>query len=159
MVIRPHTLRLMNQYLLSILAFIGGVFLAVQGGFNARLGVLLENPLLASVSTFLSSFLLAATFIWAGDFNLPDREQVASVPIYLWFTGGFCSVIGIFLYFYTIPKLGISTMISLGLCGQLLFSVIAGHFGWLNLPTEPISLKRSLGVICMIIGIILIHAE
>jgi len=149
----------MNQYLLSILAFIGGVFLAVQGGFNARLGVLLENPLLASVSTFLSSFLLAATFVLAGDFDLPDWKQMASVPTYLWFTGGFCSVVGIFLYFYTIPKLGISTMISLGLCGQLVFSVIAGHFGWLNLPTEPISFKRVIGVICMMIGIILIHSE
>ena len=34
----------MNNYVLLILAFIGGVFLAMQGGLNAQLGVLLKNP-------------------------------------------------------------------------------------------------------------------
>ncbi|MDO6782459.1 DMT family transporter, partial [Marinovum sp. 1_MG-2023] len=63
------------------------------------------------------------------------------------------------LYYYTIPKLGISTMISFGLFGQLTFSIIAGHFGWLNLPLEPLTFKRLLGFFVMMFGIILINIK
>lgn len=53
----------MNQHTLSALAILGGVFLAVQGGLNSNLGVLLKNPLLASVVAFLSSTIFAFFFV------------------------------------------------------------------------------------------------
>ncbi|WP_323756913.1 DMT family transporter [Roseivirga sp.] len=147
----------MNQFTLSALAFLGGIFLALQGGLNAHLGVLLKNPLLASVIAFFSSFIFAVAIAIFSIDKLPPINQLKGVPPYLWFTGGLFSVIGISLYYYTIPKLGVSTMISLGLCGQLIFAVIAGHYGWLNLPIEPITFKRLSGIIAMIAGILLIN--
>lgn len=45
------------------LAFIGGVFLAVQGGFNAQLGVQLKSPLMASLVAFACSALFAVVLI------------------------------------------------------------------------------------------------
>ena len=147
----------MNQLILSALAFIGGVFLAVQGGLNAQLGVLLKNPLLASLVAFFTSACYAFLTVVLGVKSLPNVHDLKEIPHYLWFTGGLFSVLGIGLYYYTIPKLGISTMISLGLCGQLIFSVIAGRFGWFDLPAEPIDWKKIIGVTSMIIGIILIN--
>lgn len=85
--------------------------------------------------------------------TFPTINQMKDIPIYLWFTGGLFSVIGISIYYNTIPKLGISTMISFGPCGQLIFTLIAGDYGWVNLPIEPISFKRIAGVIAMITGI------
>jgi len=149
----------MNQISLSILAILGGVFLAAQGGLNSNLGMLLKNPLLASVVAFFSSTVFAISFVLISVKTPPNWEVLKQVPIYLWFTGGLFSVLGISLYYYTIPKLGISTMISLGLFGQIAFSIIAGHFGWLNLPIEPITIKRGLGLIIMISGIILINIK
>ena len=147
----------MNHITLSLLAFTGGVFLAIQGGLNAQLGVLLRNPLLASLVAFLGSSSFALLFVLVSIKHLPTQQQLAEVPYYLWFTGGLFSVLGISLYYYTIPRLGVATMISLGLCGQLIFSIIAGHFGLFNLPTEPIDTKRIIGLTMMIIGIILIN--
>ena len=149
----------MNQYSLSILAILGGVFLAAQGGLNSTLGILLKNPLLASVVAFFSSTIFAFAFVLFSMKSTPNWMEVKQIPVYLWFTGGLFSVLGISLYYYTIPKLGISTMISLGLFGQLAFSVIAGHFGWLNLPTEPITIKRVVGIITMLSGILLINLK
>ncbi|WP_103864984.1 DMT family transporter [Aquimarina sp. I32.4] len=146
----------MNQYVLVVLAFVGGIFLAMQGGLNAHLGVILKNPLIASAVAFFSSLIFAFIFIVVSVRDVPSLSELKDVPVYLWFTGGLCSVIGVSLYYYTIPKLGIATMISLGLCGQLVFSLLAGQFGWLNLPTEPMTLKRIIGVVSMSIGIILI---
>lgn len=149
----------MNNYGLLIFAFIGGVFLALQGGLNAQLGVLLKNPLLASLVAFFSSTVFALIFVLLNLKSIPTIFQIKGIPLYLWFTGGFFSVLGISLYYYTIPKLGISTMISIGLCGQLIFAVIAGNYGWLNLPLEPITLKKTIGVLSMILGIVLINLK
>lgn len=147
----------MNQYLLFILALIGGAFLALQGSLNAQLGLLLKNPLLASFVAFCSSTCFAFLVIIISVKSYPTSTEIQAIPKYLWFTGGFFSLIGISLYYYTIPKLGLSTMISFGLCGQLCFAVIAGHFGWFGLPPEPISLQRLMGLAAMIAGILLIH--
>ncbi|MEN7551765.1 DMT family transporter [Rapidithrix thailandica] len=149
----------MNQFTLSVLAFTGGIFLAVQGSLNAQLGVLLKNPLLASLVAFCCSALFALAVVLLSIKELPTQQQLSEIPLYLWFTGGFCSMIGISLYYFTIPKLGIPTMISLGLSGQLIFAVIAGHFGWFGLPLDPISLRRALGVLAMITGILLINLK
>lgn len=147
----------MNSFILPMLAFAGGIFLAIQGGLNAQLGVLLRNPFLATLVAFSFSAVFALLFVALSIKNIPTHQQLREVPNYLWFTGGLFSVLGISLYYYTIPKLGLSTMIPLGLCGQLIFSVIAGHFGWFGLPEDPVSIKKILGVLSMIGGIILIN--
>ena len=149
----------MNQYSLSFLAILGGMFLAAQGGLNSSLGVLLKNPFLASVIAFFFSTLFAILIVSFNYKQIPSTTDIQQVPGYLWFTGGLLSVIGISIYYFTIPRLGISTMISLGLFGQLIFSIIAGHYGWLNLPIEPISFKKIVGFLSMLIGILLINIK
>ncbi|MEL6535667.1 MAG: DMT family transporter [Bacteroidota bacterium] len=149
----------MNKIALLTLAFVGGVSLAIQGGLNSKLGVLVKNPLLASVIAFSCSTVFAVIAVFLVNRNLPSSDKLKEVPLYMWFTGGFFSVIGISLYYYTIPKLGVSAMISMGLCGQLVFAVIAGHYGWLGLPMEPVSIKRMAGVVSMIVGILLINLK
>ncbi len=149
----------MNHFILSGLAFLGGVLLTVQGGLNAQLGVLLKSPLLASVIAFFSSTFFALIIALLFVKNLPGLVQIKAIPLYYWFAGGFFSVAGISLYYYTIPKLGVSTMISFGLCGQLIFAVVAGHFGWFSMPIEPLTIKRTLGVLAMITGILLINLK
>lgn len=149
----------MNQLTLSALAFVGGIFLAIQAGFNSHLGVLLKKPMLAVIATSLSSTIFAMVFVLISIKTLPTLNAVKQIPFYLWFTGGLFSVTGISLYFFTIPKLGVSAMISLGLCGQLIFALVAGHFGWLNLPQEPITIKRIAGIVAMMIGILLTNLK
>ncbi|WP_437395878.1 DMT family transporter [Flagellimonas lutimaris] len=147
----------MNQYINIILAFIGGVFLAMQGGLNAQLGIQLKNPLLASLTAFFFSMVFALLAVIIGVKDIPKTSYLLTIPKHLWFTGALFSVIGIGLYYYTIPKLGISTMISLGLFGQLIFSAVAGHYGWFGLPQEPMVTKKLLGLLTMMVGIVLIN--
>ncbi len=148
-----------NQFTMLSLAFVAGVFLAIQSGLNAHLGILLKSPLLASTVAFFTSTIFAFLFFVLSIKNSLNWVEIKQIPVYLWFSGGFFSVLGISLYYYTIPKLGISTTISLGLAGQLVFSVISDHFGWLNLPTEPITVKRIIGVISIILGLLLINSK
>ncbi|MEW2922238.1 MULTISPECIES: DMT family transporter [Flavobacteriaceae] len=147
----------MNNGVTVLLAILGGVFLAMQGGLNAKLGIHLKSPVLASLIAFAFSTLFALILVLASLRTSFDVGLMRKIPVYLWFSGAFFSVCGICLYYHTIPKLGISSMISLGLFGQLLFSTIAGHFGWFGLPEEPVALKKIIGVLAMTGGIILIN--
>ncbi|WP_062060177.1 DMT family transporter [Aquimarina longa] len=149
----------MKLIILYSLAFIGGIFLAIQAGFNTQLGALLKQPILAVIATSISSTVFGVLFVLVIKKETIQMELVEQIPWYLWCVGGFFSVLGISLYFYTIPKLGISKMIAIGLCGQLFFSLIAGKFGWLNLPVEPFTIKRALGALAMIVGILLINTK
>jgi len=138
---------------------LGGVFLAIQATFNAHLAEMLKRPIVASVVQSASSMLFALMIAAFSVKALPGSNTVRQVPVYLWFIGGLFSVIGTSLYYYTIPRLGLSTMISLGLSGQLLFAEVAGHYGWLNLPKEPATFKKLMGVACMLAGILLIKLK
>ncbi|NIJ56108.1 DMT family transporter [Dyadobacter arcticus] len=149
----------MNQFFLAILAFIGGVFLAIQVVFNAHLGEILKKPILASVAQSVSSTAFALTIVLLTVKTLPSPGTIKQVPLYLWFIGGLFSVLGISLYYYIIPKLGLSTMISIGLSGQLIFAVVAGHYGWLNLASEPSTFRKLIGVTFMLAGILLIKLK
>ncbi|MFD2824658.1 DMT family transporter [Lacinutrix iliipiscaria] len=149
----------MRLYILTFLALTGGVFLAIQAGFNSQLGSILKQPILAVIATSISSVIFGILTLFFFEKSSIQSIITAQVPWYLWFIGGLFSVIGISIYFYTIPKIGISKMIALGLCGQLLFSLIAGKYGWLNLPVEPITTKRIIGAGSMLLGIILINTK
>jgi len=149
----------MKMILLYILAFTGGVFLAVQAGFNTQLGTYLKNPLSAVfISSIFRVFFTTTLFMFVVK-EIPTLNVVRDIPWYLWFIGSLFSVIGISLYFYTIPQLGISKMITLGLAGQLIFSVVIGRLGWFNLPSEPISITKMAGLGALLLGIILINKQ
>ncbi|WP_242202200.1 DMT family transporter [Aestuariivivens insulae] len=149
----------MKLFSLYTLAFTGGIFLAIQAGFNTQLGFFTKQPILAVVSSSMTSAILGSIFILFLGKGTISMDAIQQVPLHLWFLGGAFSMVGISFYFYTIPKLGISKMITLGLCGQLIFAVIAGKYGWLNLPVEPITIKRLIGICCMIASIILINSK
>jgi len=149
----------MRILFLSVIAFSGGVCLAVQAGFNSQLGVLLKKPIFASVATSISSISFALLFILFSQKEKLDWHITKNVRWYLWFIGGLFSIVGITLYYYTIPKVGIANVISLGLCGQLIFSVIASYYGWFDIVPESISFKKITGILLLTISVFLINSK
>ncbi|MEP1033057.1 DMT family transporter [Ekhidna sp.] len=148
----------MNNSTLLLLSFSVGIMVVIQGGINSRLGILLNNSLLATSTalTMGASFTLIAVLITVKQF--PSMHQLREIPIYMWVTGGLLSFLAVTLFYYIIPKIGISTAVTFGLAGQLIFAAIAGHFGWFNMPLEPITMKKVAGLFVMIAGVILIKA-
>lgn len=128
----------------------------MQGVLNARLGVILNNSLLATSSALVisASFTLVAVILTVRQF--PTMDMVRTVPPYMWVTGGLISFMAVRLFYYIIPKTGISTAVTFGLMGQIIFAAIAGHYGWFGMPVEPISIKKVIGMGIMVLGVVLI---
>jgi transporter family-2 protein len=144
---------------LYVLAFISGTAMALQAGFNAQLGNLLGNAQLAAVVAFFCSLFFAVITLMFINQTLPSLVTTKAVPIYLWFSGGLLSAVGISLVYFFIPKIGMGTMMPYFLIGQLVMAVIAGHLGWFNMPIKPITLHKIIGLLALVIGIILINKE
>lgn len=147
------------MYYLCLIAMISGAAISTQAAMNAHLGVLLRNPLLATCIAFCSSMLFTLLAIMLQGRELPSLAQLKSVPVYLWFGGGIFSAFGISMFYYLIPKLGMGLMLSFALTGQLLVAVIAGHYGWFDLPIKPVNPSKLAGIAALILGIFLINKE
>lgn len=137
-------------------AVLAGAAIAIQASMNARLGVLLHSSLLATgIVFFLSCLSISMVYL-----ALPDRSirsiEWATVPWYLWF-GGVLSACGVGMYFFLIPKMGVGSMMSYALSGQILFALVSSHFGLFDLPARHISPLKIAGVILLIAGIALIN--
>lgn len=149
----------MNLNYLSVIAFSSGAAISIQAAMNAQLGNILKSPLLAACVAFSSSVFFTLLVVMAYTKEYPPLEIVRSVPVYLWFSGGILSALAISMFYYLIPKMGIGPMMSFSLTGQLVIAVIAGHFGWFNLPIKPLTLGKLVGAIALIIGVVLINSE
>ncbi|MDH5445713.1 MAG: DMT family transporter [Gammaproteobacteria bacterium] len=146
----------MNLYLL-LLAFIAGAAIAAQASMNAQLGVMLNSSILASMFAFLSGLLFISVYFVLTSQTWPNQQQLIIVPTYLWFAGGLLSAFAITSFYWLIPQLGVNVLISVALTGQLVFSMLAAHFGWFELPVATFTPLKLLGSLSLLLGIVLVN--
>jgi transporter family-2 protein len=63
------------------------------------------------------------------------------------------------MFYSLIPKMGVGSMMSYALSGQILIAVITSHFGRFELPVRPITTLKVVGVISLITGVLLLNWE
>ena len=149
---------------LSLLAVAAGAAIAIQATMNAKLGVLLKSAMMGtSIAFFVSCvFAVTAMLISAILFStkqLPQMADIKSVPVYLWFSGGALSAFGVGMFYYLIPKMGVGSMMSYALSGQILIAIVASHYGWFELPVKPITLLKMAGALALVTGVLLLNWE
>ncbi len=142
-----------------LLAFSAGAAIAIQASLNARLGMLLKSASLGAAIAFLFACIFTVLFVFLSTKQSLQLVEIKSVPIYLWFTGGAISAFGVGVFYFLIPRMGVGSMMSYALSGQILVAVIASHFGWFEQPVTPINIRIVAGLIAMILGISLINGR
>ena len=140
------------------LAVAVGILVVVQGSLSAHLGTLLNNPLFATSVAKITGAFYSVLAVLLTVRQYPQVQQLKEVPTYLWFTGGLISFMSVSLFYYVIPRVGISTAVTFGLTGQIVFAAIAGHQGWFGLPVEPITSRKVIGFVIMVSGVLLIKS-
>ena len=148
--------------LLWPLAFFAGSCIAMQAAMNAKLGQLLNSTLLATSYAFLTSFLLVIiiAFLVNSKTITAQGQQIpfSIIPWYLWLS---CvlSVIGVGSMYWLIPKMGVGSVMSYALTGQLILAMVISHFGLFESPQKLITITKLIGSLLLIIGIVLLNKE
>ncbi|MBI4124515.1 MAG: DMT family transporter [Deltaproteobacteria bacterium] len=142
-----------QRYLAVLLSLLSGFFIAVMVILNASLGrhigILESSFVVHLVGTIVGMILLV--------FFMPKNllSQIGTAPKYL-FGGGVLGVLIVLIANAVVPKLGMVLTLGLFLTGQLLFAVIADHFGLFHLPVYKVSWRRAWGLISAFAGLLLL---
>ena len=145
--------------LLKFLVVIAGICLVLQSAFNSQLSTSLKSPILATLVAYMVGILLLISYSIYNKVNIPSKIIIEETPIHLWFGGAIFSLSGLLIYYYAIPRIGISQTIVYGLFAQLIFSAIASHFGWFGMPIYPVSALRFFGLLLISSGVFLFSAK
>ena len=138
-----------------LLVFFAGGMVAIQAPTNAMLARAGGSPVLAALISFAvgtAALLLA----WLASGSRPGAAPFGSLPWYAW-VGGLYGAIFVAVAAYAAPKIGLASLITIGIAGQIAMALWLDHLGALGLPRQPINLGRLLGAALVIAGVVLVR--
>ena len=138
-----------------LMAVVAGSFLPTQAGINSQLNLWTRSPILTASISFAVGTLSLIGFALILRVPLPDTTAAGRYPWWIW-TGGFMGAFFVASAVVLAPKLGAASMVSLIIAGQMLASIFLDHFGVIGYPVHPFNIWRFVGVICIVVGVVLI---
>ena len=145
----------MDKLIWILLAFASGALLPLQAGLNTRLGKAAENPIYASVISFIVGTIGLIIYI------LITRQSVSwagarDAPGYVW-VGGLLGAFYLTVVILAFPKLGPGLTFGLVVAGQMIMSVLLEHNNILVAQQNPINAMKLLGIALVIAGVVIIR--
>ena len=133
----------MQTSLNILMAVLMGVMLAVYLPMNSVVARYLNSTIAASIPFFLIALItsILLLFLSGGSATILN---IKSVPPYF-FLAGFISAFMIVGTTFLIPRLGARQLFIVVLAGQLIMAMVLSHFGFLESPKDPITMKKLLG--------------
>jgi transporter family-2 protein len=129
-------------WLFAPFAVLLGVVLTTQVATNAQLGKALGNDYIPAAVNMAIGLVATAALTWSLTSEWPSREMVRAAPWYVWFAGGVMGTIYLTGNILLAPRLGAGELVGLVVAGQLIFSVLLDHFGWIGFAQHSASLPR-----------------
>ena len=77
-------------------------------------------------------------------------------PPIAWF-GGAYGALYVAVAAYAAPRIGLASLITIGIAGQIAMALALDHIGALGLPREPVNLGRIAGALLVIAGVVLVR--
>ncbi len=142
----------MNTAVLITLAIIGGIAVTLQGHFMG----IMDQRIGSRESIFITyaggGVLAAIMMILARGGHLNIWQNA---PWYS-FTAGVLGLLIVGTIGYTVPRLGLTTALTVIVASQLVVAVMFNHFGILGATVRTIDLPRITGLVFLILGVWLI---
>ena len=144
------------SWLFAPFAVLLGVVLTTQVATNTMLAKALGNDYIPAAVNMVIGLVATAVLTWSLTSEWPSREMLRAAPWYVWFAGGLMGTIYLTGNILLAPRLGAGELVGLVVAGQLIFSVLLDHFGWLGFAQHSAGVARLAGCGFMIVGVFLI---
>lgn len=145
----------MKWFLMSLI-FVAGMLQPVQAGMNAALRRHVDHPFQAGAWNMCLGAVLVLIVLTATRIGLPNWSAIAGAPKWALF-GGVIGATLVISMLIAAPKLGATLMLACFVTGQLTSSLTIDHFGWVGYSIKPATVMRTLGVILLLAGVLLIE--
>jgi len=138
-----------------LLVLFAGGMIALQAPTNAMLAKAGGSPVIAALISFaVGTAVLLLVALGSG--QRPRGAAFAGLPAYAWFGGAYGAAY-VAVAAYAAPRIGLASLITLGIAGQIAMALWLDHFGALGLPREPVNLGRLLGAALVVGGVVLVR--
>ena len=145
----------MDAKAIAVLATAGaGGLVALQAPINSALGKAVGSLPAASFSFAIGLVaLVGITFIAGEGFG-----QIGEIGGLSWYylIGGLLGAVYVTTVLIAVRTLGAGGVTAATIAGQLTFSVVIDHYGWLGVEKQPINATRVMGVLLLAVGVILV---
>ena len=138
-----------------LLVFIAGAMVALQAPTNAMLAKAGESAVLAALISFTVGT-IALLVVWLTSGNRPGTAAFAGLPWYAWI-GGLYGAVFVAVAAFAAPKIGIASLITIGIAGQIAMALWLDHVGAMGLAREPVNFGRVAGALLVIAGVVLVR--
>ncbi len=145
----------MNFGILAALAAValGGVAVAIQAPINSALGRAIGQNLFAATISFGVGFaLLLVLSVTRG--AVPSLGELRATPWWYWI-GGALGAFYVWAAIFSVPRLGVVTMVAALILGQLVGAIVLDSIGAFGLPVKEIGWQRVVAVAMVAVGVIL----
>lgn len=132
-----------------------GACFALQASANASLRAHLASPLWAAFFSICGTILTAVTVMLLIRPVPPVAAAARAAPWWNWIGGPLGALI-VLSGATLAPRLGAAAFIAAVVGGQLACSLLLDHFGLMELPRQPITPARLLGVLLVFAGVVLV---
>jgi len=140
-----------------LLVFVAGGVVALQAPTNAMLAKAGGSPILAALISFTVGT-VALLLAWLLTPNRPGAAAFSGLPWYAW-VGGLYGAVFVAVAAFAAPRVGLASLITIGIAGQIAMALLLDHFGALGLPRDPISLGRVAGALLVVAGVVLVRSS
>jgi transporter family-2 protein len=136
-----------------IIAFLMGVILSTYLPMNSSASRYLGSSIAASFSFFIVATATSlCILLFSGQYQC--LTKLRTVPLYL-HVAGIISAFFIVGTTFLVPKIGARTFFILLVSGQILMAIAISHFGLLESPQDPVTIKKVAGAFLVIAGAVL----
>ncbi len=138
-----------------LLVLAAGGMISLQAPTNAMLARAGGSPVLAALISFaVGTLVLSAVWLLSG--SRPRASSFAGLPPYAWL-GGAYGALYVAVAAYAAPKIGLASLITIGIAGQIVMALLLDHVGALGLPRDPLSVGRVAGALLVVAGVVLVR--
>ena len=144
----------------ALLAFFIGGLLNVQAGVNGLLRETTANPIFASTVNFTVALILMLVLLIittrGNIYELPRLQQLEGTRWWMWL-GGPLGIIFVMASALLPAYIGYGAFFSMLVTGQLLFSALTDHKGWLGNQIRRIDRRRAAGIVLLLVGAVIVQ--
>jgi transporter family-2 protein len=138
-----------------LLVLFAGGMIALQAPTNAMLARAGGSAVLAALISFAVGT-LTLLVVWLASGNRPRAVAFAGLPWYAWI-GGVYGAAYVAVAAYAAPKIGLASLITIGIAGQIVMALALDQVGAFGLQKDPISLVRIGGAVLVMVGVVLVR--
>ena len=156
-----ETVKRENNNLLWALSIVGiaiGMISAAQTAINARLGIVLENPVQAATVSFaLGAVLLILLCILPSQRKAPyGNAGEKKGPAWIWL-GGILGVAFVLTNLYVAGKIGTGMAVIASLTGTMIGGIVIDHLGILGAEKKPVTMQKIGGTLLVLAGAVMVR--